>query len=220
MGINKKGKISVLVEILIILIVVFLFWGIVSGGINKAFDSAINPAKKWLNLDTKEDIDKQKEAERVGKELQDNAIKVSTEVESVLNKCIKDNPKGRNCLCGTVDFTRLNDYNLKITNEGGNQVLELLDSRKVSIAKRSNMGSFLFGPLFVGSAVLADTYENYKLALNFRYTLISREKIIFNKDGIEHLKFFSTMEKVNFIKPIENVVFIDELNYGLKKCSS
>ena len=69
MKLNKNGKIGIIVEVLVILAIGFVVWHILNFGIQKTALAAANPLKKWLGVESKEELEKQKESERVGKEL-------------------------------------------------------------------------------------------------------------------------------------------------------
>jgi len=147
MKLNKKGKISLLVGIILATIVMFMIVSIFGDLIFKGNDAIANPIKKLLDMDAKDDAAKQQEAERVKKELQANAESVYAQFESAITKCMSST--NGLCNCGTIDFTRLNDYTIKLTNQGGLQVLELLDSNLVPLpGKRKNLGKLQSAVLY------------------------------------------------------------------------
>ncbi len=223
MKLNKKGQINwgIVVFVVVITVVFFIIFDVTRAGIVRSSDSVANPFKKWLNLDIEADAEKQKEAERVGMELLQNAVGLYNKIEYVVVKCIGRNSKNGICACDSFDFTKLGDYNIKITSEGGTQVLELLDSRKVPVPeKRTALGNFLIGPLLAGSVLPSDTIDNYKKSLNYKYIIISSRNIIYNQGGTERQKDFFSISQVNFIKPVNGVIVIDDNNYGNKKCVS
>ena len=221
MKLSKKAYYNIIVFIIVATIVAFVVWKLAYGGINKGSNNVINPIKTWLNMDNGADTDKQKEEQRVGMELLQNAVDIYNKIDSVVVKCIGQNSKNGICVCDIFDFTKLSDYNIKITSEGGIQMLELLDSRKVPVPeKRIALGNFLIGPLLAGSVLPSDTIDNYKKSLNYKYIIISGKNIIYNHGDTEYQKDFSTMNQVNFIKPVDGAIVMDENNYGNKKCTS
>ncbi len=147
MGNNKKGGIGLLGGILIIIVVGFIIWYGSSTLLAKSSSSALDPIKKWISPDTKEDLDKQKEEQRLKSELLSNAENSYSQFETGIKNCIIKN-SDKACNCVVMDFTNLNSYILKVSDEKGVKILELLDSTFVPVGnKKSSMGSFFISTI-------------------------------------------------------------------------
>ena len=229
MKIYKKAKIGIIVEVLVILVIGFVVWHILNSGIQETASAVANPLKKMLGIESKEDLEKQKEAERVSKELADRAVNVYTQFADKIERCTTDYYEDRSCICANIDFTQLNEYSLKISSRGRTSVLELLDSRKVSVKdKQYLLDNFLIGPLDVSilpSSASRETDYSRPTDISKRieqfnptYTLFSKDQVIFNKDNADIKKFEGKMKNINFIKVAEDTVVIDEQDFGMRKC--
>ena len=208
MKFNKKG-IGILVEILVIIIFGFLIWNVINIALDKGAVASTNPLKKLLGLDTKADLEKQKEMERVAKELLANAENIHNQFAASISKCLGI---AANCICGTIDFTKLNNYYLKLTKEGRSQFLELLNSNKVPVNEKYRVSLGNFG---IGSIVESPSNE----PVNFKYLLFSKDVIIYNKDNKDNEKLKNRMNKVIITQSTSNTLYFDNIGTGLKDCS-
>lgn len=206
---NKKGAIGIIVEIGLIIVIGFLIWGILDPFIKKGANASLNPLKNWLG-ESKDVLDKQKESERVSKELLANAENVYDQFLAMLRNC---EVTISNCICGTIDFTKLNQYYLKLSKEEKSQFLELLDANKVPVqGKRDNVGNFAIGPISPSAQIEP---------VNFKYILFSKDALIYNKDttDIEKPQLRNKMAKVNILQSDKNIIDFDDATYGLSSCS-
>ena len=209
MKFNKKG-ISILVNIALILAVTLLALFLTRGWLYGSAKAAESPLKKMLGLESRADLEKQKEMERVSKELLASADSVYTQFTTIVSKC-----RGiiYNCICGTVDFTKLNNYYLKLTKKGSYQILELLDSNMFPVSEkyRISLGNF-------GIGAIADLPSNEPV--NFKYLLFSKDMITYNKDNFNYDKLRNRMEKVNIEQSTSNTIYFRDITSGLKPCSA
>lgn len=216
---------KIIVGIVLVVVVGFIFFRISKGGLEKAFGFVIEPIKKMLGIDSKEAIEKQKEAERVGKELLEISGNVHESFAALIGQCININQDDRLCLCGTMDFTKLNAYYLKISSDGTTQSLELLDSKLVPVAgKTKSLGSFSIGPIDVTSkitnsgtasdylkpGVIANRIKDY----NSKQIIFSKDETVFNTNKKSQVK----MNSINLIKATKDTIAIDEENNVKRKC--
>jgi len=120
---NKKAF-SRLVNILLIIIIGFLVFSILSGGIKKSYSSVLEFIKEKAGLG-KKDADNKEETDRVQKELLDNAKSVASNTKAIVQSCITQTQTY--CSCGAIDFNKLGTYIIKLSNSNGKITLELLN---------------------------------------------------------------------------------------------
>lgn len=229
MKFNKRGQ-KILVEIVLILVFAFIFWHVLNFGIKKTAEAAINPLKKMLGLEPKADLEKQKEI--ASKDMLKNADDVYTKFKAMATNCMSNNVEDRFCLCDTVDFTKLNNYYLKLSNSEGKQDLELIDSKSSPVVgKRDTLGNFYIGPIDITSSTrnygYQKDYQNLdaisnrirEFNKNLQYITFTQEKTAINKGkGTDLEKSNGKMNKINFIKVTKDTITIDENDYGLRRC--
>ncbi|MBI4453240.1 hypothetical protein HY636_01210 [Candidatus Woesearchaeota archaeon] len=223
---HKKG-VGILVEIVLILVIGFIAWHILNFGIRSTAEAAAGPIKKWLGKESTEDAEKRKEAERISKELVERASKIYDELSKKIDECMSDNANDVSCVCGSLDFTQLNDYHLKI-DIGTSNVLELLDSKKVSVKNKDLSRAFVLGPTDISRTPTSNAKEiDYARPnaissrirqLNPTYALFSKDDAIFNSGNTEFKKFEGRMNKLSFIKIATDTIAVDEQDYGMRKC--
>lgn len=186
-------------------IVLFVFvvplFGKTSGG-------AVVMLKRWAGLTPESNLEEQREAERVDRELKENAERVYLRFGDNIKKCLEDKSSSKPCVCPQVDFTELSDYSLKISDSGGKKTLELLDSNLVPVSgNKATIGEVAFIPGDLGSGFYAaaelDFYNRPTpltktlLGYNQAYLLFSKDRLMYGAN-IENLK--NRMNQVNFIK--------------------
>ncbi len=209
---------SLVVKIVVLTIIFVFVWSILEGGVRKGFSAIINPLKKWAGLETKEDLERQKEEERVKSELLLNAEKVYTDMADMLKGCMNAD---KACSCGFLDFTKLNTYNILLRNERTIQTLVLTDKNKVPL-KSNKVGTFLVlhssvpGPF---SDDLITKLDNYPRQTN--YILFSQDKIEFNigDSGEYSVEKEGDLSKVFFRKVTKDVFVAENFDSQLRRCS-
>ncbi|MBI2655908.1 hypothetical protein HYX06_05810 [Candidatus Woesearchaeota archaeon] len=209
---------SLVVKIVVLTIVFVLIWSIAEGGIRKGSSAIINPLKKWAGLETEDDLERQKEGERVKSELSSSAEKVYTDTTGILKGCLNND---KLCSCGFVDFTKLNTYNLILRNERTIQTLALTDENKVPLTS-NRIGTFLVlhssgpGPF---SDNLITQLDNYPRQTN--YILFSQDKMEFNigDSGEYSVEKEGDMSKVFFRKLTKDVLVAENFDLQLRRCS-
>jgi len=217
------------IGIIAILIIGYLIWNGTSGRIKKLSTSLISFLKDKIGMSSKEELDKQKEAERVNKELADNAAAVYEQFQNMVNNCGMVNTKP--CTCGNLDFTKLNDYSLKISNTDKGQIIELLDSSLVSVkGKNKNIGTYVFlypdmSQIKYGLSISrkeqdCDTIQGcVEQSRKINFAAISSLMIKYNTiEGPKELK--DNLNKVRLVKLANNVYEIDNLytDTALQNC--
>ena len=217
---NKKGDVKFLVEILVIIFVAFVILFIIPNQLYGASGGVLKIIKDKLNPTTKEDIEKQKETERVSKELLDNAESFYEQFNTIVKKCVNENSNEKMCTCGSMDFTKLNDYSLVLSNDKGNQYSEIRDVNKVPI-KGTSLGKFLILQDYNGvppNDNLFNELSDYSKRLI--YILFSKDKLTFKLSDNTFDKSKGKMEKIIFRKLTKDVFVVDESDYGIRKCST
>ena len=197
-------------------IVFFIFvvplFGKTSGG-------AVVMLKKWAGLTPESDLEKQKEAERVGNELKENAENAYMDMAGILKGCLNND---KICSCGFMDFTKLNSYNLILRNERTAQTLVLADKNMVPL-KSDRVGTFLVlhssgpGPF---RDDLITQLNNYPRQTN--YILFSKNKMEFNigEAGAYSVEKDGDMSKVFFRKLTKDVLVAENFDLQLRRCSN
>lgn len=199
---------SLAVKVLALTIIAVIIWSVLSGGFNRAVSSLANPLKKWIGLETEEDLARQKEEERTKREVAQQAVSLYSQFGTNLKNCLKEKSSTRPCVCPVIDFTKLSSYSLKISDSGGKKFLELLDSNLVSVSSYKteiDEVAFVIGDLGSGfyAAAELDFYNRPKeltrtlLSANPQYLLFSQDKMVYGSN-IEKLK--NNMNHVSFIK--------------------
>lgn len=144
---NKKGGFGLLAGIFVILVVGAIMLVGNTNLLAKSSSNVLEPIKKWISPDTKEDLDKQKEEQRIKNELLSNAANSYSQFEAGIKNCISRN-SGKVCSCFVMDLTNLNSYILKVSNEKGIKILELLDSNFVPFGdKKSSLDPFFISTI-------------------------------------------------------------------------
>lgn len=197
-------------------IVFFIFvvplYGKTSGG-------AIVMLKRWAGITSESDLEKQKEAERVGKELKDNAERVYLQFESILKKCINEYSEDTSCICGIIDFTQLNNYNLVLSNDRGTSTLVLQDSNRVQVSdKRSQIGRLLLLHSSSGLSQNANLFNDYSQRIV--YVLFSKDMVNFKLVDTDIKRYEGSMNSIFFRKFTNNMIVVDDSRYGTRDCKT
>ena len=238
---DKKGMNDMMVGIVLLIIVVLIVITWSSASIKSGTKSIFDKIKKIIGIEEKKDPDKEKEDQRSKQESIKTAVQLYGKLQDSLSRCIKENKNDRLCICDTVDFSSLNDNNLKISIQNGEQVLELLDSSNLPLtdakntAYRKSPGKFYMGPistLFTGSVDsfrnrgrdedyqnaedLADLLRGFNRRV--QYIKFSKDNILFNIEKNDFVKSEGRMGSINFIKVAEDTIAIDEAGHDFRKC--
>ena len=227
---NKRASFGLLGNIVIITIVAVVVIYIINGGLNSAFAGIINPIKKALGIESKEDMERQKEKERVEKELLGMSGKVYDEFKGILKGCMEANKDDRVCNCGTIDFTKLNNYYIELTKSGDAQFLELKSPERVLVKdKQENLGNFNVGPVDVTNSqnnFRTDSYRKPNIVagqikqFGTKSILLSKDKATFNAMNGEIEKSNNRMNSINIMKLNKDTIAFDESNNGLRICGT
>jgi hypothetical protein len=180
---------------------------------------------------SKEDVEGKEREESIQKELLENAKKVSNTFTSMIEYCIKKNRYDRLCSCGTIDFTQLNNYNLRLTNDDGNMLLELLNSELLPVrGETKDLGNFVIGPIdstrgpynHVGydDYLKPNSIANRVKIFNsqIKYILFSKDKTTFRRN-VDYGKSEGKMHNIDFVKLTEDTIVVaDENRYWTRRC--
>ena len=220
---NKKSMTTTFIMLVVSIIAVILIVNASTNFLVKGKNAVLNPIKKFFGIQNPEYTAQKKEQERIGKSLLENAEKVYNEFEAAISKCVQDTSSNKPCMCGTMDFTNLNQYSLKLTNDRDSQTLEFLDSSSVPVAgKRTNLGSFVIVPVDGTSSIknsgTVDFYNSpdqitlITLSFNPQYLTFSKDNTAFYKGTYILKKSEGSMKRINFIKLKKGIVLGSKQN--------
>ena len=190
---SKKGNISLVVAVFVIVVIGLLIMGIFGEQIKNAFTAATDPLLKRVGLE--EDDSEQQVVEQ---ELLENAKKAFNNFNIVIAQC--KNSQDLKCGCGVMDFTQLNNYKILLSSNNQitkNSFLTLLDSKGIQVGDQTPIENFPTLPedIYKDSGKFND-YKNKDNYLRF-----SIGKVVYGIDGTENNKFEGKMRAIYFSKP-------------------
>jgi hypothetical protein len=201
----KKGKISIVVFMLIAVIAGLLIIGIFGEPIKKAFAAVTDPLLKKVGLEEDDS-----EQQIVEEELLENAKEVFTNFKNVIDQC--KNSKDLKCACGVMDFTQLNNYKILLSNKRvtGNTYLILLAPNGLPVDPQVQPEI----PIDNFPTLTEDIYENSDKINDYNnkenYFRFSSLKIVYGIDGDEKEKFKDKMQNIYFWKPVMGATIFDD----------
>ena len=216
--IKNKKSMEAMIWVTIVVIGGIILFTIIVPLFYKTGSNALINLKKWAGFKSEADLEKEREAERVTKELRGNAENVYSQFESVLKKCINEYINDVSCICGTLDFTELNDYNLILSNDAGTSTLTLLDSNRVPVGdKKSNIGRLL---ILHSSSGLSNGNSFNDYSQRLVYVLFSKDLVYFKLTDTEFEKYKGAMKNLFFRKFTNNMLVVDDFRYGTRDCKA
>ena len=198
----KKGKIDIVVFMLVAAIAGLLIWSIFGEPIKKAFAAVTDPLLKKVGLE-----EDKSEQQKVEQELLENAKGVFHNFKNVIEHC--KNSLDLRCACGKMDFTQLNKYSILLSNkrDTGNTYLNLLGSDRLPVQPQVSIDNFPTLPKDIYED--AGKYNDYKNKNND--LIFSIEKVVYRKkDGSQEEKFKGKMNSIYFSKPESGFTIFDK----------
>ena len=215
---NKKSMQETMILLAVVVVGGIILFTTIVHLSNQTAGGALTTLKKWAGFTSESDLEKEGEAERVTKELRGNAENVYSQFESVLKKCINEYMNDVSCICGTLDFTEINDYNLILSNDAGTSTLTLLDSNRVPVGdKKSNIGRLL---ILHSSSGLSNGNSFNDYSQRLVYVLFSKDRVYFKLTDTEFEKYKGAMTNIFFRKFTNNMLVVDNSRYGTRDCKT
>ncbi len=217
---SKRGmETGTYVFILVAVIGGIVFFIFVVPLFGKTSGGAVVMLKRWAGLIPESDLEEQREAERVSKELKDNAEKIYSQFELILKKCINEYLEDTSCICGVIDFTQLNNYNLILSNDRGTSTLMLQDSNRVQVSnKRSQIGRLLLLHSSSGLSPNINLFNDYSQRIV--YVFFSKDMVNFKLVNTDIEKYEGDMTSIFFRKFSNNMIAVDDSRYGTRDCEA
>jgi len=202
---SKQGKISLLVQILVLTLTVWVIWNFIGPGTNKAFASIL---PFLMSEEDRKILEEEQEKER---EEQEKLLGSLENLKNDFGDRIKDCISSGNteCTCvGPVDFTKLGEFSVMVTStkEGTtfNNQIELLDKSQVSLPNKApeNLGNFIILP--------ENKYDKLDDYIKNDHGLRFSSKELRLRTGTKNPKVTDKVDNIFFGKPERGVITIHD----------